>query len=60
MAIDSMAREWGNWLKASFQASSSGGGWLRDENGEPIHSDGVIMETSSVFLGSLVPTRQSH
>ena len=47
----------GNWLKASFQASSSGGGWLRDEKGEPIHSDGVIPKTSSVFPGSLVPAR---
>ena len=59
MAINSMAHEWGNWLKAPFRASSSGGGWLRDEKGEPIHSDGVIPETSSVFSGSLVPTRQS-
>ena len=30
-----------------------------DEKGEPIHSDGVISETSSVFLGSLVQVRQS-
>ena len=59
MAIDSMAREWGNWLKSSFRASSSGGSWLRDEKGEPIHSDSVISETSSVFPGSLVPARQS-
>ena len=59
MALDSMARGWGNWLKASFRASSSGGGWLRDEKGEPIHSDGVIMETSSVFPGSLVLASQS-
>ena len=59
MAIDSMARRCGNWLKASFQASSSGGGWLWDEKGKPIHSDGVIPKTSSVFLGSLVPARQS-
>ena len=59
MAIDSMARGWGNWLKASFRASSSSGGWLRDEKGEPIHSNGVILKTSSVFLGSLVPTKQS-
>ena len=34
MAIDSMARGWGNWLKAYFRASSFGGGWLRDEKGE--------------------------
>ena len=59
MAIDSMARGWGNWLKAYFRASFSGGGWLRDEKGEPINSDGVILETSSVFPGSLVPARQS-
>ena len=59
MAIDSMARGWGNWLKASFRATSSGGGWLRDKKGDPIHSDGVISGTSSVFLGSLVPARQS-
>ena len=59
MAIDSMPRGWGNWLKASFQASSSGGGWLRDEKGESIHSNVVIPETSSVFSGSLVPARQS-
>ena len=54
-----MARGWGNWLKASFRASSSSGGWLRDEKGEPIHSDGVIPETSSVFPGSLVLARSS-
>ena len=59
MAIDSMARGWGNWLKASFRATSSGGGWLRDKKGDPIHSDGVISGTSSVFLGSLDPARQS-
>ena len=59
MAIDSMARGWGNWLKASFRASSSGGGWLQDERGEPIYSDGVIPETASVFPGSLIPARQS-
>ena len=59
MAIDSMARGWGNWLKASFRASSSGGGWLRDEKGEPIHSTSAIPETSSVFSSSLVPARQS-
>ena len=59
MVIDSMARGWGNWLKASFRASYFGRGWLRDEKGESIHSDGVIPETSSVFPGSLVPTRQS-
>ena len=59
MATDSMARGWGNWLKASFRASSSGGGWLRDKKGEPILSNGVISETSSVFPGSLVPSRQS-
>ena len=59
MAIDSMARGWGNWLKASFRASSYGGGWLRDEKGEPIHSNGLISKTSSVFPGSLVPVRQS-
>ena len=59
MAIDSMARGWGNWLKASFRASSFGGGWLRDEKGEPIHSDSVISETLSVFLGSLAQARQS-
>ena len=59
MAIDSMARGWGNWLKASFRASSSGGGWLWDKKGEPIHSNGVIPKTSSVFPGSLVPARQS-
>ena len=53
-----MAHGWGNWLKASFRASSSGGGWLRDEKGEPIHSDGVIPKTSSVFPGSLVLARQ--
>ena len=57
MAIDSMAHGWGNWLKASFRAPSSGGGWLRDEKGEPIHFDGLISETSSVFSGSLVPSR---
>ena len=39
MAIDSMARGCGNWLKTSFRASSSGGGLLRDEKGEPIHFD---------------------
>ena len=50
MAVDSMARGWGNWLKTSFRSSSFGGGWLRDEKGEPIHFDGVIPETSSVFL----------
>ena len=32
MAIDSMAHGWGNWLKSSFRAYSSGGGWLQDEN----------------------------
>ena len=55
----SMAREWASWLKASFRASFSGGGWLRDEKGEPIHSDGVIPKTSSIFPGSLVLARQS-
>ena len=45
MTIDSMARGWGNWLKASFQATSYGGGWLRDEKGELIHSNGLIPET---------------
>ena len=45
-------------MKTSFRASSSSEGWLRDEKGEPIHSDGVIPETSSVFPSSLVPTRQ--
>ena len=59
MATNSMARGRGNWLKASFLASSSGGCWLRDEKGEPILSDGVIPETSSVFPSSLVPARQS-
>ena len=29
--------------------SFSGEGWLRDENGEPIHYDGMIPETSTVF-----------
>ena len=42
MATNSMASGWGNWLKASFRASFSGGGWLRDEKGEPIQSDDLI------------------
>ena len=46
-------------VESFFRASSSGGGWLRDEKREPIHSDGVIPETSSVFPGSLVPAKQS-
>ena len=58
MAIDSMARGWGNRLKASFRPFSFGGGWLQDEKGEPIHSDSVILETSSVFSGSFVLVRQ--
>ena len=59
MATYSMSRGWGNWLKAFFRASFSGEGWLWDEKGEPIPSDGVIPETLSVFLGSLAPARQS-
>ena len=32
---------------------------MRDEKGEPIHFDGVIPKTLSVFPGSLVSVRQS-